>query len=274
MKKFLGLMTTAILTCIAITCITTGFITWDSLGQTKTSIASAQVTSGCPANSAQQCLDINVYESLNLMPREDRKLLNAELGAQYGGSSSPPNPLVIKPGESVNFFIGTQYFLPASYNGADGIKYVPHVGAGKMWPVYYPNSSNPIYTNNKLTFNSGDVSNPQQVVKEFGHAGTTDDPPSPTSAQYLIASGSMTYNNPGEFVATARLQMIRHFWTNCSPANWYFVPNTGDLCTGGQSQGRHSSATEDKMIDITVSRLIKVARPLTAIPLPKPTLSN
>jgi hypothetical protein len=258
MKKFLGLMTTAILTCITIACITTGFITWDSFGQTKNSTASAQVASACPADPTKSCLDISVYEALNLMPREDRPLIGATLDAQYGGSSSPPNPLTIKRGESVNFFIGPQYFLPASYADAAGTKYVPHVGAGKVWKIYYPASSSPVYTNNKLTFNSGDTSNPQQVVKEFAHAGTTDDPPSPTSAQYLIASGSMTYNSTGEFVATARLQMIRHFYIGCSPANWYFVPNTGDLCKSGQSPTGHSIPEQDKMIDITVSRLIKV----------------
>lgn len=257
MRKVLAFITTAIVACITIASITTGIITWDTWGQTKTSAVSAQTTVGCPANTTYKCLDINVYEALNIMPREDRPLISPSLGAYYGGTSSPPNPLVITPGESVNFFIGPQSFLPASYV-EDGVKYVPHVGAGPMWPLNYPTSAEPVFTNNKVTFNSGDPSNPQQITKEFGHAGIIDEPPSPTSAQYLIATGSVTYNNVGEFVATARVQMIRHFYRGCSPSNWAFVPNKDDLCPSGQSPQGHSASTEDKLIDITVSRLIKV----------------
>ena len=198
-----------------------------------------------------------MYEALNIMPREDRPLVGPSLGAYYNGSSSPPNPLVIKQGESVNFlFIGPQYFLPPSYEA--GEKFVPHVGAGLTWRLLYPSSSEPVYTYNRVTFNSGDPSNPQEEKKEFGHAGLKDEPPSPTSAQYLIASSPMIYNNLGEFVVKARVQMIRHFLTVCSPSNWAFVPNTSDLCTSGQSPGRHSDPTEDRLIDITVSRLITV----------------
>ncbi|MDM9383395.1 hypothetical protein QUB80_22135 [Chlorogloeopsis sp. ULAP01] len=269
MKKFLAFITTAIIACISIASITAAVVTWDSWVHTKTSIAVAQKTSACPADSNKRCLDIDVYEALNIIPREDRLLIEPALRASYNGNSSPPNPLVIYPGDSVYFFISPQYFLPASYEllvtdeqGQEKrVKYVPHVGAGKMWPLLYPGSSRPIYTNNKVTFNSGDSFNPQQVTKEFAHAGVTDDPPSPTSAQYLISSGPITYYNLGEFVATARVQMIRHFWTNCSPANWAFVPNTNDLCTPGQNPEVHSKSDEDKLIDITVSRLIKVAPP-------------
>lgn len=59
-------------------------------------------------------------------------------------------------------------------------------------------------------------------------------------------------------MATARVQMIRHFWTVCSPPDWGFVPNKEDLCSSGQNSGTHSSFNEDKLIDIIVSRLIKV----------------
>lgn len=270
MRKVLAFITTAIVACITIASIATAIITWDTWGQTKTSAVSAQTTVGCPANTPantdqKKCLDIDVYEALNIMPREDRPLINPSLGAYYGGTSSPPNPLEIKQGESVNFFISPQYFLPASYE-ENGTKYVPHVGAGPNWSLKN-RDNNPIFTesvftNNKVTFNSGDQSNPQQVTKEFGHAGVKDDPPSPTSAQYLIASGSVTYNNVGEFVATARVQMIRHFYKGCSPSEWAFVPNKDDLCPSGQSPQGHSLTiaghNEDKLIDITVSRLIKV----------------
>ncbi|MEC4812216.1 MAG: hypothetical protein SAK29_02895 [Scytonema sp. PMC 1069.18] len=262
MKKFLAFMTTAVIACVFIASMTAVIVSWDSWGHTKTSTASAQTTNGCPADSTKRCLDIDVYEALNVMPRENRVLIDPQLGAQYGGTSSPPNPLVIKPGESVTFFVGPQYFLPASYQQS-GTKYVPHVGAGTMWPLYYPGSTTPVYTNNKVTFNSGDSSNPQQVIKEFGHAGLVDEPPSPTSAQYLIASGPITYNRAGEYVATARVQIIRHFWTGCSPANWAFVPNKDDLCSAGETQGAHSSSVQDKLIDITVSRLIKVVPSFT-----------
>ncbi|MFH7025092.1 MAG: hypothetical protein ACHBN1_06750 [Heteroscytonema crispum UTEX LB 1556] len=257
MHKTLAFITTAIVACITIVSITAAMITWDTWGQTKTSMAVAQTAVDCPANIDRKCLDIDVYEALNIMPREDRPLTDPRLGAYYGGTSSPPNPLEIKQGESVTFFIGPQYFLPASYEEG-GTKYVPHVGAGSMWPLKYTNSTEPVFTNNKLTFNSGDSSNSQQVIKEFGHAGVKDQPPSPTSAQYLIASGPVTYNNVGEFVATARVQMIRHFYTGCSPADWGFVPTKEDLCPSGQPAVGHSNYEQDKLIDITVSRLIKV----------------
>jgi hypothetical protein len=255
MQKLLAFATTAIAACIAITCITSAFVTWDTWAKTSTSAATAQTTVSCPADASKTCLDLNVYEALNIMPREDRPLLDPNLGAYYGGTSSPPNPLTIKPGESVTFFIGPQYFLPRSYTEGN-VKYVPHVGAGPVWPIKYPGAT--VYTNNKITFNSGDSVNPQEVKKEFGHAGVKDDPPSPTSAQYLVASGPITYNNTGEFVATARMQMIRHFYIGCSPANWYFVPEQSDICTAGQSSQGHSTSEQDKLIDITVSRLIKV----------------
>lgn len=274
MRKVLTFITTVLITCIAITCITAPLITWGTWANKDTFTATAQTLDDqimvpCPADANKKCLDIDRYEALNIMPREDRQLDNPSLGAYYGGTSSPPNPLLIKPGESVNiFFVGPQFFLPKSYMEGDVMegdvmegdeKYVPHVGAGPMWPLLsYPGEPGPIFTNNKVTFNSGDPSNPQEVKKEFGHAGVNDDPPSPTSAQYLISSGPITYNNPGYFVATARVQMIRHFWTVCSPSNWAFVPNKDDLCTSGQNPGRHSTSTEDKLIDITVSRLIEV----------------
>lgn len=254
MRKVLAFITTAIIVCITIASITTAIITWDTWGKAKTSAALAQTTVGCPANTNQKCLDINVYEALNIMPREDRPLINPSLGAYYGGTSSPPNSLIIKPGESVNFFIGPQYFLPASYIEGS-VKYVPHVGAGSMWRLKYP-APESVFTNNKVTFNSGDLSNPQQVTKEFGHPPNMGEPTS--SDQYLIASGSITYNNVGEFVATARMQMIRHFYTGCSPSHWGFVPNKDDLCSSGQSNQGHSNYDQDKLIDITVSRLIKV----------------
>ncbi len=257
MGKLLAFITTAVIAFITITGITIAFITGETWVSTDTSAAVAQTTGNCVGDTSKKCLDIDVYEALNIMPREDRPLLNPSLGAYYGGTSSPPNPLVIKQGETVNFFIGPQYFLPASYS-IESEKFVPHVGAGLMWPLLYPNSSEPIYTYNRVTFNSGDPVNPQQVMKEFGHAGVKDEPPSPTSAQYLIASAPVTYNNVGEFVATARVQIIRHFWTNCSPSNWSFVPDQNDLCGSGQNSVRHSASTEDKLIDITVSRLIAV----------------
>ncbi|BAZ24007.1 hypothetical protein NIES4073_48990 [Kalymmatonema gypsitolerans NIES-4073] len=72
MRKVLAFITTTIVACITIASITTGIITWDTWGQTKTSAVSAQTTVGCPANTNQKCLDINVYEALNIMPREDR----------------------------------------------------------------------------------------------------------------------------------------------------------------------------------------------------------
>jgi hypothetical protein len=263
MKKIIVFIATAIVACFSIASLTSAIVTWDSWTDSQSSKALAQKVNSCPGASTKKCLDIDVYEALNLMPRENKPLLNPRLEAQYGGSSSPPNPLVIKPGESVNFFIGPQYFLPASYQ-QNGTKYVPHVGAGTTWPIPYPGLT--IFTNNKVTFNSGIPSSPQQVIKEFTHAGPTDEPPSPTSAQYLIASGPMTYNNAGEFVATARIQMIRHYWTVCSPSSWLFVPNTNDLCSVGQSQGSHSPQSQDKLIDITVSRLIKVIPSLTINP--------
>ncbi|NWF60305.1 MAG: hypothetical protein HXY43_13830 [Fischerella sp.] len=268
MKKLIAFITTAIIACIAIASITAAIVTWDSWGQTKTSKAVAQTITGCPAYPSKNCLDIDVYEALDIMPREDQPFevnpsseYHPTLGAYYGGTSSPPNPLVIKPGESVTFFIGPQYFLPKSYK-IDDTKIVPHVGAGPKYTLRtdsqkYPELSE-IYTNNKVTFNSGDPSNSQQVIKEFGHAGVTDEPPSPTSAQYLIASGPITYNNAGEFVATARVQMIRHFFIGCSPAEWGFVPKKEDLCPAGQEHGGHSPASFDRLIDMTVSRLIKV----------------
>ncbi|MBO3462773.1 hypothetical protein G7B40_010570 [Aetokthonos hydrillicola Thurmond2011] len=262
MKKLFAFMTTLIIACFAIVGVTVVIVSWDSWGQMKTSMAIAQTTVACPANSNEKCLDIDVYEALNIMPREDRPLLGPSLGAYYSGSSSPPNPLVIKPGDSVTFFIGPQYFLPASYLDG-GSKYVPHVGAGPMWPLHQndpPIFPEAIFTNNKVTFNSGDPSNPQQVIKEFGHAGVKDDPPSPTSAQYLIASGPITYNKVGEFVAAARVQMIRHFYVGCSPNDWQFVPTKEDLCSSGQTRGVHSPSSQDRLIDITVSRLIKVVR--------------
>lgn len=67
-------------------------------------------------------------------------------------------------------------------------------------------------------------------------------------------------------MATARIQMIRHFWINCSPSSWLFVPNKNDLCSVGQSQGGHSAPNQDKLIDITVSRLIKVVPSITINP--------
>lgn len=262
MRKVLAFITTVMIAGITIAGITTAFITWDTWARTDTSAAVAQTTGNCPADVNKKCLDIDVYEALNFMPREDRPLPNASLGAYYGGTSSPPNPLTIKQGESVSyFFIGPQYFLPASYVEA-GVKYVPHVGAGPTWPLKYPGSTEPVYTNNKVTFNSGDLSNPQQLKKEFSHAAATDIPPSPTSAQFLIASGPITYNNVGEFVATARVQMIRHFYVGCSPSDWLFVPNQSDLCAAGQSPQGHSSSEQDRLIDITVSRLIKVVAPV------------
>ncbi|MBD2526998.1 hypothetical protein [Nostoc sp. FACHB-133] len=262
-KKILVFITTAIVACISIASLTATIVTWNSWTDSQTSKAVAQKTNSCPGASTKTCLDIDVYEALNLMPRENRPLLNPRLEAQYGGTSSPPNPLVIKSGESVNFFIGPQYFLPASYQ-ENGTKYVPHVGTGTTWPILYPSST--LFTNNKVTFNSGISSNPQTVVKQFSHAGPTDEPPSPASAQYLIASGPITYNNLGEFVATARIQMIRHFWIGCSPSSWLFVPNKNDLCSVGQSQGGHSASNQDKLIDITVSRLIKVVPSITINP--------
>lgn len=260
MRKMLAFAIAAIATCIATISITAGFITWDTWAKTSNSAATAQTTVGCPANSSIQCLDIDVYEALNIMPREDRPLLDPNLGAYYGGTSSPPNPLTIKQGDSITFFVGPQFFLPQAYTEGD-VKYVPHVGAGKMWPIKYPGAATAVYTNNKVTFNSGDAANPQEVKKEFGHAGVADDPPSPTSAQYLIASGPITYNNTGEFVATARMQAIRHFYRSCSPSDWMFVPTQSDLCPSGQSHQGHSSFNEDRLIDITVSRLIKVVPP-------------
>jgi hypothetical protein len=179
------------------------------------------------------------------------------LRARYGGTFSPLNPLVIKPGESVNFIIGPQYFLPESYKLGD-LKVVPHVGAGVgndpyKYQLPYPNSPEPIFTNNKVTFNSGDPSNPQEVKREFGHAAAND------SSQYLIASGAITYNNVGDFVASARVQMIRHFYFNCSPRDWWgFVPNKDDLCPIEQESGPHSPISFDRLIDVIVSRLIKV----------------
>jgi hypothetical protein len=263
MKKLIAFITTAIIACIAIASITTAIVTWDTWVHTKTSTAVAQTTVACPANPNLPCLDIDAYEALNVMPTEDRELMEPKLGAYYGGTSSPPDPLEIKPGESVNFFIGPQYFLPKSYQMGE-TKIVPHVGAGPKWALFTSSDKYPadlpqtIYTNNKVTFTSGDTSNPQQVIKEFGHAGPTDEPPSPTSAQYLIASGPMTYNNAGEFVASARVQMIRHFFMDCSPSNWRFVPTPEDLCASGQQEGGHSPPVMDRLIDITVSRLIKV----------------
>ncbi|GAB1544455.1 hypothetical protein NUACC21_71310 [Scytonema sp. NUACC21] len=256
MRKVLAFITTAIIACLIIASITTAIITWDTWGETKTSMAVAQTTVACPTELNKRCLDIDVYEALNIMPREDKPLYSPSLGAYYDGTSSPPNPLVIKPGESVNLFISPQYFLPASYL-IDDTKIVPHVGAGSTWPLYYPDSPEAVYTNNKVTFNSGDPSNPQQATKEFGHPPRTTGEPI-SSDQYLIASGPITYNNLGEFVATARVQMIRHFFIGCSPNHWGFVPMKEDLCPSGQEATGHSPPSLDRLIDITVSRLIKV----------------
>lgn len=113
-KKILVFITTAILACISIASLTAAIVTWDSWTNSQTSKAVAQKTNSCPGASTKTCLDIDVYEALNLMPRENRPLLNPRLEAQYGGTSSPPNPLVMKSGESVNFLLvlNTSYLHP------------------------------------------------------------------------------------------------------------------------------------------------------------------
>jgi len=47
MRKVLAFITTAIIACVAITCITTALIAWDIWVKTDTSAAVAQTTGNC-----------------------------------------------------------------------------------------------------------------------------------------------------------------------------------------------------------------------------------